>query len=225
LQVYSITSTGGGTVSLQHQVDYTYTVTNANATDATNVSVEDDLLGNIASGQTIPAGTSAVYTASTFISAETTNVATVTGSVGGQICEPTTSSATITVVAPPPPGTICTTEVASMGLLYTGPDVLGATVKIVPNNFPLDPVIYSNLDLVGGVTELTLPAENGFSIDATAHGVTDLGSKTKIFLNGVLEEIHTSCSTPFEIGKPAPLNNPKGAPSPNWTVVDFTQRN
>jgi hypothetical protein len=111
-----------------------------------------------------------------------------------------------------------------MRLLYTGPDILGAHVKFVPKTFPLDPVIYDQ-DLIGGVTELSLPFENGFSVDATAHGVTDLGSKVKIFINGVKEVIHTSCSAPFETGKPAPLNNPKGAPSPNWTVVSFEQKN
>jgi hypothetical protein len=224
LQVFSITSTNGGTVSLEHEVDYTYTVTNPNASDATNVSVDDDLLGNITSGQTIPAGATVVYTASSLVSVETTNVATVTGNVNAQVCQPATSSVTITVVEPPPTGTICTKKIAAMLLLYTGPDILGAHVKIVPKTFPLDPVVY-DLDLIGGVTELALPAENGFSVDATQHGVTDLGSKVKIFINGVVEKIHTSCSTPFETGKPAPLNKPKGDPSPNWTVVDFTQKN
>lgn len=224
LQVYSITSTGGGTVSLEHEVEYTYTVTNPNATDATNVSVDDDKLGNITSGQTIAAGATEVYTASALISMETTNIATVNGDVNGQMCQPTTSSATITVVEPPPTGTICTSKIAAMRLLYTGPDILGAHVVIKPKTFPLDPVIY-DLDLIGGTTELSMPAENGFSVDATQHGVTDLGSKVKIYINGVREGIHTSCSTPFETGKPAPLNHPKGAPSPNWTVVDFTQKN
>ncbi|HIG70044.1 MAG: hypothetical protein ABGX04_07680 [Myxococcales bacterium] len=224
LQVYSITSTGGGTVSLEHQVDYTYAVTNPNASDATNVSVNDDLLGNITSGQSIPAGATVVYTASSAVSQETTNIATVTGDVNGQMCEPATSVVTITVVEPPPTGTICASKIAAMRLLYTGPNILGAHVEIVPKTFPLDSVSY-DLDLIGGVTELTLPAENGFSVDSTVHGVTDLGSKVKIFIDGTLEEIHTSCSAPFETGKPAPLNNPKGAPSPNWTVVEFTQKN
>lgn len=224
LQVYSITSTNGGTASLEHEVEYTYTVTNPNADDVMNVSVDDDLLGNITSGQTIAAGSSAVFTTTAFVSEETTNVATASGDVNGQICVPGEDSATITVLEPPPPGTICTTKIAAMRVLYTGPDILGAHVEIQPKTFPLDPVIY-DLDLIGGVTELTLPAENGFSVDATEHGVTDLGSKVKIFIDGAVEEIHTSCSTPFETGKPAPLNEPKGAPSPNWTVVDFTQKN
>jgi hypothetical protein len=224
LQVYSITSTGGGTVSLGHEVEYTYSVTNPTDDPATNVSVDDDLLGSIASGQTLAAGETAVYTTTAFISEETTNVATVTGEVNGQACEPSTSSATITVVEPPPAGTICTKKIAATRLLYTGPDILGATVVVKPKTFPLDPVTYSGIDLIGGTTELSLPGENGFTVDATAHGVSDLGSRLKIYINGCLEVIHTSCSVPYETNKPAPLNHPKGDPSSNWSVVSFTEK-
>ncbi len=222
LQVYSITSTGGGTASLEHEVEYTYTVSNPNGDDALNVSVDDDLLGNITSGQTVAAGGSAVFTTTAFISEETTNVATVTGTVNGQACNPGTDSATITVAEPPVGSMICTKKIAAMRLLYTGPTINNATVEFIPKTFPLDPVVYTGVDLVSGVTELSLPSENGFSIDATEHGETDLGSKVTIRINGCDEKIHTSCSVPFETGKPAPLND--GSPSPNWTVVDFTQK-
>jgi hypothetical protein len=41
----------------------------------------------------------------------------------------------------------------------------------------------------------------------------------------VEENIHTSCSVPFEAGQQAPQTSPvKGAPSPNWLVVDFTNK-
>ena len=69
-----------------------------------------------------------------------------------------------------------------------------------------------------------MPSENGWSIDATAHGQIELGAKTGIFIDGVEEVIHTSCSAAFVIGAPAPLDNPKGNPSPNWFVVDFVQK-
>ena len=68
------------------------------------------------------------------------------------------------------------------------------------------------------------PAENGYTIDGIAHGETDLGPQLKIRINGVEENIHTSCSTPFASDEPAPLNDPKGDPSPNWFVVDFTEK-
>ena len=225
LQIYSITRTQGGTASLEHEVEYTYTVTNPNADDATDVSVDDDILGNIVSGETVPGGGSAVYTTTALVSEETTNVATVTGSVGAAICEPASAEATITVAEPPPPAAICSTKVEAMRLLYTGPDILGARVELRAANFWYDEVVYDPIDLIGGVTELSLPEENGFSIDATAHHAHSLGHKTLIKINGAWEKIDTSChcSQPFETGKPAPLFWSNGT-SDNWTVVGFTQK-
>jgi hypothetical protein len=52
----------------------------------------------------------------------------------------------------------------------------------------------------------------------------DLGSKMTITTDGVDEVIHTSCSTPYVAGRPAPLDSPKGAPSPNWFVVSFVDK-
>ena len=69
---------------------------------------------------------------------------------------------------------------------------------------------YGPIDPVNGVV-LSDPAENGFSIDGTAHGETE-------------EELHTSCSVPFESDSPAPLNDPKGDLSSNWFVVAFTAK-
>jgi hypothetical protein len=57
-------------------------------------------------------------------------------------------------------------------------------------------------------------------------GEDDLGSKTQVFINGVEVDsgIHTSCSTPFVAGVPAPFNKPKGDPSENWFVEAFRQK-
>jgi hypothetical protein len=65
--------------------------------------------------------------------------------------------------------------------------------------------------------------ENGFTIDSLPDS-EELGAKTTIRFGGVEEVIHTSCSAPFAADAPAPLNKPKGDPSPNWFVVDFTQK-
>ena len=131
--------------------------------------------------------------------------------------------ATITVADPPLEPTICSKKVAAMLLRYTGPTILGATVVFDPKHVD-DDTVYGPIDLISGVTVLSSPAENGYSVDGTAHGETDLGPKVKIFINGVEEEIHTSCSVPFMTDAPAPLNNPSGEPSPNWFVVDFTEK-
>jgi hypothetical protein len=45
-----------------------------------------------------------------------------------------------------------------------------------------------------------------------------------ITTDGVAEVIHTSCSTPYVAGLPAPLDNPKGAPSSNWLVLSFVDK-
>lgn len=223
LQVFGEDTTQGGSVALGAEVEYTYVVTNPNASLAEGVSVDDDLLGNIASGVTLAAGESATFTTSAVIEQETTNVATVTGSVAGQACEPGTGEFTITVEEPPEEPQICTKKIAAMLLQYTGPDIPGATVVFTAKSFYNEPVTYAGVDLTNG-TVLSMPSENGFSIDGTAHGESDLGSKTWVSINGVTESLLTSCSVPFASQQSAPLDDPKGAPSPNWHVVDFTEK-
>ena len=85
----------------------------------------------------------------------------------------------------------------------------------------------SHCPVPGGLangTVLMSDAENGWSVDAAAHGDDELGSRMSVFINGVEEEHHTSCSTPYVINMPAPLDDPKGDPSPNWFVLSFEQR-
>ncbi|MDH3587824.1 MAG: hypothetical protein OEQ74_00325 [Gammaproteobacteria bacterium] len=72
--------------------------------------------------------------------------------------------------------------------------------------------------------ETVFADQNGYSIDATLSGESDLGSKTTISINGVEEVLHTSCSAPFVAGAPAPLDDPKGDPSPNWLVEAFIDK-
>ncbi len=118
---------------------------------------------------------------------------------------------------------ICTTKIQAITLKYTGPDISGATVLITADKLKKTTVVFDAINLTSG-TILSSPGENGFSIDATVHRQSELGSKTRIRINGVEEVLHTSCSTPFEAEKPAPLDKPKGDPSPNWFVVNFTQK-
>ncbi len=224
LQVYGLDTTNGGTVALGADVEYTYQVTNPNDEAVTDVTVSDDKIGVVASGVTIASMDTATFTATALVDEETTNIVTVTGNVGSQVCNPATDTATITVSEPPEAPTICTEKIAAVLLRYEGPDILGATVELIAKSFGHDPVVYGPVDLISGVTLLSKPEENGFMIDGTAHGESDLGSKLRIRINGVEEIIHTSCSTPFETDQPAPLNDPKGAPSPNWFVIDFTEK-
>ncbi|HIL81599.1 MAG TPA: hypothetical protein EYG54_10125 [Myxococcales bacterium] len=224
LQIFGLNSTNGGSVALGAEVEYNYVVTNPNPGVAENVSLDDDILGNIASGVTIPADSSATFTATALVEVETTNVATVTGQVGGQVCSPGVDSATISLTEAPEEPQICTKKIAATLLKYIGPDIVGlTTVKLVAKSFDDHPVIYSGINLVNG-TVLSLAEENGFTIDGTTHGESSLGSKMTIYINGVPEKIHTSCSVPYASNTAAPLNSPEGALSSNWLVVDFTQK-
>lgn len=224
LQVFAMTTTEGGTVALGQDVEYTYEVTNPNASDAVNVSVDDDQLGNIASGVTIPAGGTETFTATALIDEETTNVATVNGEVDGTQCNEATAQATITVSEPPPPVTVCTTAVQAMTLRYVGPTrhCGSDSVKITSDNLAPDWVSYGDIDLISNHTVLTKSSENGFSVDATAHDEIELGAVTTVKIDGVPEELDTSCLQTFEAGEPVPLVG--GGVSSNWVVDSFTQK-
>jgi hypothetical protein len=80
-----------------------------------------------------------------------------------------------------------------MLLRYDGPTTMDATVEIAPDKFRSTPVVYTGIDLISGVTILSMASENDMSIDATAHGENELGAKTRLYINGVEEVIHTSC--------------------------------
>jgi len=83
---------------------------------------------------------------------------------------------------------------------------------------------YKDVDLISGVTVLTDPSQFGFTIDATNDNKKDLGDSVKIKIDNDKEKIRTKCDTPFVIGAPAPLDKPKGDPSPNWVVVAFVDK-
>jgi len=233
MRLISLTTTEGGTVSSDtcstelpglpgpFDVEYTYTITNNGSTDLTDVTVIDDVFGAIPGSpiSSILPGETVVLTLIESLGDATTNTVVVTAAEGCQA----EATATITKAPPEPPK--CTTKVQKMLLEYIGPTVPApVTVTIKADKFKNDPVTYAiSGNLVSG-TVLSSPAENNWTIDATAHSQSELGSKTKILINGIEEKIHTSCSTPFVAGEPAPLDRPKGDPSPNWFVVDFVQK-
>ncbi len=209
-------------------VEYTYTITNNGVDTLSNVTVVDDVVGTVVGspiGSLLP-GETVTLTQTKYISSETTNTVTVTGTAFGiWQCE-AGASETITQAEIPPGPDVCENMIQAMLLKYTGPDITNATITIVADKFKCRPIVYSGVDLTAG-TVLSKPSENGWTIDATVHtkhGTDGLGAKTTIYINCAGETIHTSCSTPFARQAPAPLNDPKGAPSPNWYVDEFTQK-
>ncbi len=141
----------------------------------------------------------------------------------GRIAAPADCSLTLDktcrVIFPADADLACSGKIVALRLRYTGLGFDGiSTVEIVGSS---GASASYDLDLAPGAV---LSGQNGFSIDATFAGERDLGSRTSIFVNGVEEEIHTSCSAPVVAGQPAPLNDPKGDPSPNWLVEAFIDR-
>ena len=140
------------------------------------------------------------------------------GLVAPQNCDVSVTKHCVVMTPPGGADLVCDAKVAATTLRYTGPDLANATVVFSPGGG--DDVVYT-MDLVSGVTVLTKPSENGFTIDRRPD---DLGSSLSIEINGVEGGVHTSCSVPFVAGQPAPLNDPKGDPSPNWSVVNFVDK-
>jgi hypothetical protein len=114
------------------------------------------------------------------------------------------------VETPPVSGDLeCEAKIAATVLEYTGP---GSPSVIMVTGKDKNADVVSSFDAASGI--LTVDARPG-----------DLGSKMTITTDGVEEVIHTSCSAPYVAGQPAPLDNPKGAPSSNWLVLSFVDKN
>ena len=84
-------------MALGDNVAYTYVVTNPNSGTATNISVIDNPLGIITVGESIAGNSSETYTRDEFITTDTMNTVTVTGTVNGVECDEAMDAATVTV--------------------------------------------------------------------------------------------------------------------------------
>src|SRR5207244_287385 len=138
---------------------------------------------------------------------------------------------TACAAAAPPPSAGCTGGAIALTLKYTGQPISGATTVTVTGSSGASATY--NLPSLNSGDVLTSASENGFSIDATAHGQSKLGSKTTVTINGVSEVLHTSCSCkatpetnlalcdPMCLDSSSPDNptGTKGPPSPLWTLV------
>ncbi|MBT8137142.1 MAG: hypothetical protein KJO54_09045 [Gammaproteobacteria bacterium] len=114
----------------------------------------------------------------------------------------------------------CESKIAAARFRYIGPGFDGVSDITITGASGASASYSAEL----ATNETVLAGQNGYSIDAALSGEDDLGSRTTITIDGVAEELHTSCSTPFVAGQPAPLNDPKGDPSPNWLVEAFIDK-
>ncbi len=119
----------------------------------------------------------------------------------------------------------CRTKLQGVQLEYRGPDRSGpVTVELQADRFRHDRVEYSFPNGLTYGTVLSLSSENGLSIDAMEHGRNDLGKKMRIYVDGMMQELHTSCSERIHRGEGMPLEDPRGALSYDWFVVEFIEK-
>jgi hypothetical protein len=99
--VYGMDRVEDGPITLGGNVQYQYTVTNPNDLPVDNVTVDDSELGEVVSGVTLDPGESQTFIATGTLLGTTTNVATVSGDILGDLCTEGTDEVTTTVTVPP----------------------------------------------------------------------------------------------------------------------------
>ncbi len=121
--VFGMDRTDDGPIALGGVVEYQYKVTNpiANGVTVDNVTVVDDqVMGPIGSGISIPAGEMVTLFDTRTLYGTTTNVATVTGDVGGQACTEAMDSVEVTVTTPPAGPYACTKPMKRLAMVWDG---------------------------------------------------------------------------------------------------------
>jgi hypothetical protein len=127
-----------GPISIGGNIQYQYKVTNPNESTVDNVEITDDQLGVIATGQSIPPGGSLTFKKPATLFGTTTNVATATGDVGGDMCTPGTDTVTVGVRAPLQGSFSCSDPIKKLTLIWNGAQTVDVKVwKNAPNTSTL----------------------------------------------------------------------------------------
>lgn len=109
-----------GSITLGGNVQYQYKVTNPGMDQIDNISVDDDQLGNIVSGLSLAGGAMQTFSQNATLFGTTTNVATATGDVSGDVCDPGMDSVTVDVLAPPPGSFYCSEPITELTMVWDG---------------------------------------------------------------------------------------------------------
>ena len=118
--VFGMNRAEDGPISLGGNIQYQYKVTNPNDDPIENVEVSDDQLGIIVSGETIAAGEFETYIKNATLFGTTTNVATATADISGDICDPGVDQVTVGVTAPPPGSFSCSDPINELSMTWDG---------------------------------------------------------------------------------------------------------
>ena len=127
--VFGLDRVNDGPITLGGNVQYQYKVTNPSTTETiTNVSIDDDQLGNIVSGETLLPLEMKTFEQNATLFGTTTNVATATGEVNGDICDPGVDTVNIDVLAPPPGSFFCSEPISSITMIWDGTQTVDVKV-------------------------------------------------------------------------------------------------
>ena len=118
--VFAMDRKNEGPVSLGGNVQYQYAVTNPGTSTVDNVAIEDSELGTIVTGVSLAPGETQTFTADATLYGTTTNVATATGDVNGDVCNPGQDQVTVSVTAPPPGAFFCNAPLSGFSVIWNG---------------------------------------------------------------------------------------------------------
>jgi hypothetical protein len=215
VEVFSMDTTKQGHIGLGGVIEYQYTITKPGAGVLSNVFVEDDKLGKIASDLSVDPGKTITLFKTAVLTETTTNVVTVTGDANGASCE---GEADATVTVEPPTASVDSCADAKPHTLvftYTGEDCTATTNeqedKFICNDVPPLPggpveVVYIGKDAnqieivekgetipVGG--QVTINAFDRDRLHAESMMEIRQGGNVIQYLN-----VHTSCSKSLVVG-------------------------
>jgi hypothetical protein len=174
--VFGMDRENEGPITLGGNVQYQYAVTNPSLDDTVdNVSIDDDQLGNIVSGVSLAPGETQTFKQNATLYGTTTNVATATGDVNGDVCDPGIDVVNVDVLAPPPGSFYCSEPVSAFTVIWNGTQTVD--VRAWKGDPIVSPLITEFDDVAPGdaveVTDLGTTKPTFEIFDST--GVTKLG--------------------------------------------------
>lgn len=197
--VFGMDREDDGPIQLGGNIQYQYKVTNPNASTVDNVTVTDDQLGVVASGDSLAPGEMREYVVPATLLGTTTNVATATGDVGGAVCLPGTDQVTVGVLAPPPGSFFCSEPINELTLIWNGAQTVdvkvwesfvgGNQLALLDNVEPGEAITVGGFGGGGGIyptfeifnsTQTVKLGESKFDVwcqDSSMNGVEDCGKR------------------------------------------------
>jgi hypothetical protein len=220
LEVVTLDTTEGGVQQQGGAVEYLYKVENIGGVDVIDLTVIDDVLGEVPGSPVDALGADKTVTmmAGAFVDADITNTVTVTAqTASGQMCEAQASATVLMVDTPIPPASCTDGKPTELVFEYTGEDCSASNhqQKSRKSECRGDPGGAESVRVVmkkhGGHKKLAVtPNDESLHVGdlisiATAKGKKDLGRDIKLEIRQGRKKlqslkIHTSCSRPLSVG-------------------------